>query len=139
MEFPSLLFVNTQARGIMHDTLLNYKGLHRCETQKPVPRGEDIPPFFGGSGGQKERPRLLRVYGWLIQDFRYPRSAKARQSRERTVEAYDRGVGAPRDKISQLRRAGACDKTIRWRSDGNATRVRRIREAASALQKFSLL
>ena len=72
MRFPSLLFVNEESRNIMYDSLLNYKVGPRCGTQKPVPRGEDIHIFFRCFGGGKDFPLSPAIYGFRIQDFRYP-------------------------------------------------------------------
>ena len=72
----------------MYDILLNYKVGPRCGTQKPVPRSEEIHLFFRGAGGHKECPRSPQVYGWLIQDFRYPdlqKRVKAEEKRLRQI------------------------------------------------------
>lgn len=72
LRFPSLLFVNWESRNIMYDTLLDYKVAGRSGTQKPVPRGEDIHLFFRSSGGHKNFPLSPAIYGFRIQDSRYP-------------------------------------------------------------------
>ena len=97
MRFPSLLFVNRESRNVMYDTLLDYKVAGSSRTQKTVPRGEDIHLFFRSSGGHKDFPLSPAIYGFRIQDFRYPGlaqrvKAEKQRLRQMTEELAQRTI-----------------------------------------------
>lgn len=119
IRFPDLLFVNTAARNTMYDALLGAGD----ESHAPVARGEDVHLFLRLAGGHKPNITSAQLYGWRIQDFRYPDfQARLRAERERLLELEEELVEV-KDKIVKFR-AGTLVYTARQTQDQAGEKTR---------------
>lgn len=111
LEMPPLLFVSKEARAVMSDALLNFRFSTRGEggdrgrrnAYQPVPRGEDMQIFLRDSCSQGNPWTLPQLFGWRIQDFRYPGlsdrvkedKARLKQLEKELMEARQKNIVDP--------------------------------------------
>lgn len=99
LRFPELFFVSLAARHTMYDALLGAGD----KSHAPVARGEDVHLFMKLSGEQKPYITAPHLYGWRIQDFRYPDLQSRAQAEDERLKELREELVEVADKISRFR------------------------------------